>query len=123
MNTTAEHRQQQTLEKARKILEDGYNLVTLRECELKVQLASNREMALFFKECDVVEPLNPRDAFFGGRTGPVRLYHKLQLGERLSYCDICRYTASFFLFLFTLIFSLYPFICKYGRFPVGHPTF
>jgi hypothetical protein len=32
--------------------------------------------------------LNPRDAFFGGRTEAVKLYYKILRGERISYLDV-----------------------------------
>ena len=54
---------------------------------------------------DLQPPLHPRDAFFGGRTNAVRLYVE---NEQLHYYD------------FT---SLYPWVNKYGTYPVGHPTF
>ncbi|XP_071086345.1 uncharacterized protein [Haliotis cracherodii] len=52
-------------------------------------------------------PLNPRDAFYGGRTNATRLCYEAQEGETIKYIDIC---------------SLYPYICKTGAFPTGHPT-
>jgi hypothetical protein len=44
--------------------------------------------------------------FLGGRTNAVRLYHEAGADEEICYYDIT---------------SLYPFICKYGVFPLGHP--
>ena len=52
------------------------------------------------------EPLRPRDALYGGRTNAVKLYHEDTGTEEIKYLDIC---------------SLYPYICKYGIFPIGHP--
>ena len=56
-----------------------------------------------------VEPLEPRDAFCGGRTNAVKLYHlpDVDNGEELRYYD------------FT---SLYPYLNKNGKYPIGHPT-
>ncbi|XP_048249879.1 uncharacterized protein LOC125378516 [Haliotis rufescens] len=51
--------------------------------------------------------LNPRDAFYGGCTNATRLCYEAQEGETIKYIDIC---------------SLYPYICKTGVFPTGHPT-
>ncbi|XP_035677014.1 uncharacterized protein LOC118416064 [Branchiostoma floridae] len=52
--------------------------------------------------------LNPRDAFFGGRTNAVRLYAKadLKAGVTIKYVDVI---------------SLYPFVNKYCEYPLGHP--
>ncbi|XP_054287996.1 uncharacterized protein LOC129003726 [Macrosteles quadrilineatus] len=52
-------------------------------------------------------PLDPRQSFFGGRTGNAKSYHKCAEGETIQYVDVC---------------SLYPYVCKYGKYPVGHPT-
>ena len=59
-------------------------------------------------QLEIGEPLNPRDAFFGGRTNTATLYHKADesIGEQIKYVD------------FT---SLYPWVNKYGEYPVGHP--
>ena len=56
----------------------------------------------------LAEPMDPRAAFYGGRTNAVKLYHKIDeaKGEKILYKDVC---------------SLYPWVCKYGSFPVGHP--
>ncbi|GBN68642.1 hypothetical protein AVEN_251372-1, partial [Araneus ventricosus] len=51
---------------------------------------------------EIVDRLNPRDAFFGGRTNAVKLYFEGQA----KYID------------FT---SLYPWVNKYCKYPVGHP--
>ena len=58
------------------------------------------------KSSKVHEPLNPRDALFGGRTNAFKLHHKCGPHEQIKYQD---YT------------SLYPDIQKYGVFPIGHP--
>jgi len=51
-------------------------------------------------------------AFFGRRTNATKLYHKIKRNskgkptEKISYVDVC---------------SLYPYVNKYGKYPVGHP--
>lgn len=54
----------------------------------------------------LVEPINPREAFFGGRTGATTLYHKAEENEEIRYVDVS---------------SEYPYINKYGVYPEGHP--
>ena len=56
--------------------------------------------------CNISEPINPRDALFGGRTNALKLHHKCKPDEQIKYCD------------FT---SLYPYVQKYCRYPIGHP--
>ena len=50
--------------------------------------------------------LDPRDAFYGGRTNASRLFYECENDEQIKYVD------------FT---SLYPFVNKYGSHPIGHP--
>ena len=52
--------------------------------------------------------LNPRDAFFGGRTGATNLYRAVDeaRGEKIRYVDVT---------------SEYPWANKEGTFPIGHP--
>jgi len=50
--------------------------------------------------------MNTRDALYGGLTEAMRLHYKIKEGEEsVQYCDM----------------SLYPYICKYFKFPIGHP--
>ena len=57
------------------------------ECDLKKELKRNREMKEFFDSVKILDPLDPRDAFFGGRTNATKLYHKCKSGEKLNYHD------------------------------------
>ena len=48
-----------------------------------------------------------RDALYGGRIEAMRLHYRIDEDvETIQYCDVK---------------SLYPFICKYFKFPIGHP--
>jgi hypothetical protein len=51
--------------------------------------------------------LNTRDALYGGRTEAMRLHYKVREGEQIRYWDVM---------------SLYLFVCKYFKFPLGHPV-
>ena len=52
------------------------------------------------------KPLNPRDSFYGGRTDGCALFHEAKPGGKIRYLD------------FT---SLYPYINKFSKYPIGHP--
>ena len=56
----------------------------------------------------MVDPLNPRHAFLGGRTGATSLYAHVDetKGEKIHYLDVT---------------SLYPWLNKTAIYPVGHP--
>ena len=51
-------------------------------------------------------PLNPREAFFGGRTNAIKLYHKVQNDEQIHYSDMI---------------SLYPCASLECEYPIGQP--
>ena len=95
-----------TLKKTAILCNAGYNVIEMWGCEFKKQKESNPELAEFLKSFEFVPPLNPRDAFFGGRTGAATLYSKAGEGKEISYVD---YT------------SLYPWVNNYGTYPVGFP--
>jgi len=52
-------------------------------------------------------PLRTLDALYGGRTEAMRLHYKVRENVTIKYVDFM---------------SLYPYICKYFKFPVGQPT-
>lgn len=99
---------ERTLERRRYLEEMGIKVVHIWECEFKKQLKENTEIAAYVKELSFEqEPMNPRDAFLGGRVNATRLLVNAQQAEKIKYVD------------FT---SLYPYINKYGTYPIGHPT-
>jgi hypothetical protein len=51
-------------------------------------------------------PLSTRYALYGGRTEAMCLHYKARNDESIQYADVM---------------SLYPYICKYYKMPVGHP--
>ena len=95
-----------TQKKAAILRDAGYNVVEMWGCDFAKQKQTDPELAEFLESFQFVPPLEPRDAFFGGRTGAATLYSKAAEDEEISYVD------------FT---SLYPSINKYGTYPVGFP--
>lgn len=63
-------------------------------------------MQEFFDSVAITQPINPRDAFFGGSSNAIKLYQKAKSNDVIRYVDVC---------------SLYPYVNKYGKYPVGHP--
>ena len=63
-------------------------------------------MQTVLKDHPPIGPLNPRDAFFGGRTNVYQLYRHTRADEQIVYYDFK---------------SLYPYVNKYCTYPVGHP--
>ncbi|XP_031355525.1 uncharacterized protein LOC116179786 [Photinus pyralis] len=74
------------------------------ECDFKTYLVNNPDIVEFL-ENHVVKN-EPRNGFFGGRTNAIKLYHKTEDDEDIRYLNVC---------------SLYPYVNKYAKYPVGHP--
>ncbi|XP_046382273.1 uncharacterized protein LOC124153218 [Ischnura elegans] len=93
------------------LIAGGYKLIEKWECEFKRELERDIALSNFVRlhPARKEKPLDPRDAFYGGRTNALRLYHKAREneGEQIKYLDIC---------------SLYPFVNKYRPYPIRHPT-
>ena len=83
-----------------------YNLIQFWDHDFENLLKNSQDFKNFVTKLDVSDPLNPRDALFGGRTTPFKIYHKCNNEEKIKYYD------------FT---SLYPFVMKYGKYPIGQP--
>jgi hypothetical protein len=86
----------------------GYKCTYLWECDFRKELAQSTRLQEIHEANGKLEPLNPRDAFFGGRTEPFRSYWVAPAdgSETIKYLD------------FT---SLYPAVNARSEYPVGHP--
>ena len=92
-----------------KIRSNNYKLIEKWECEFNAELSQDDQLQRFVREnADNVKrkPLDARDAFFGGRTGNTVKIFDCKDEEKMKYVNVC---------------SLYPYICKRGKFPVGYP--
>ena len=80
--------------------EKGYNVIEMWSHDL------TNEITEFKLDFPVLDKLNPRDAFYGGRTETINVYKKPKENEILRYYDIC---------------SLYPAVQLFDNYPIGHP--
>ena len=103
---TVEELYRATLRKTDLLQAAGYTVIEIWECDFR-KAVNNNDLKELLKTMTWVSPLDPRDAFYGGRTGLAKCYHKGEDNEQILYED------------FT---SLYPTINKYGTYPTGHPT-
>ena len=78
----------------------------LWECEWDHLVATDEAVQRFLRSFDLVPPLKPRDAFFGGRTGTVALHAVAGEGEEIRYVNVT---------------FLYPWANKNCTYPIGHP--
>ena len=104
---TIEEMYELTKKKTDVLLKAGYTVKVEWECNFKRKLANDPTLQDMIKDLEWTAPLNPKEALFGGRTGLSSCYHKTVPGERIDYVD---YT------------SLYPWVNKYGTYPLDHPT-
>lgn len=104
---TMDELRQQTRLQTEILRKKGYTVVEKWECEFRAEIQQDNDLAEFYESYKAYEPLQPRDSFFGGRTNATRLFCESNEKEQIRYVD------------FT---SLYPYVCKYAKFPIGHPT-
>jgi len=83
-----------------------YNVVEMWECEWTRLKQTSPDIQTFVDSLEFMAPLNPRDAFCGGRTNAVKLYHRVTPGQKNHYIDVT---------------SLYPWVNKTCVYPKGHP--
>jgi hypothetical protein len=107
-NETLQNRYEETISRLQRIKNAGYNVVSVWGCEFEKQLRETPglENELCSHPFVTQAPINIRDALYGGRTEATKTYRKAVDGEEIQYVDVI---------------SLYQYICKYGKFPVGHP--
>ena len=76
-----------TIEKCEMIKSAGYKHVSIYECQLK----SNKDFQRFIKNYnkEIVDPLNRRDPFYGGRTNATKLLYNFKENESGRYVDFC----------------------------------
>ena len=93
---------------------EGYNVILIWECEWKEMMNSDPEILSHLSEVEeelklCKEPIDPRQALFGGRTEAISVYARADItgGETIKAVD------------FT---SLYPSVMKEKDFPIFHPV-
>ena len=94
-----------TLNQNTKILDKGFKLVQMWSCNFKENIKIQDSYKQLMIDTLFTSPLQPRDAFCGGRVDCCKTYHLAEKDEVIRYYD------------FT---SLYPYVNKYGLYPLGH---
>ncbi|MCP3666695.1 MAG: hypothetical protein GY696_30060, partial [Gammaproteobacteria bacterium] len=103
---TMEERYQNTLTRTRDLESAGYKVIELWGCDLDQMRKEDPDLDYYFRNTEIKMPMDPRIAFFGGRTNATKLFHEFKDGEKGHYVDVC---------------SLYPTTLMYDAFPIGHP--
>ena len=74
---------QATMQKTLYLKERGFNVVQVWECDVKRELEQNEEVKSYFHNYGLRDPLEPRDAFFGGRTNAAKLFYECEEDEKI----------------------------------------
>ena len=72
-----------TFEKVRHLKKQGFQVIEMWECDLVKEMGHDEDMRRYFEEYEIVDPLQPRDAFYGGRTNAAKLLHECQDDEEI----------------------------------------
>ena len=104
---TLAERYERTMSRLEQITRSGYLVKVQWECEFDESGIVRQKPQLLTHPIVQQSPLRTRDALYGGRTEAMCLYRKARENETIQYVDVM---------------SLYPYICKYFKFPVGHPV-
>jgi hypothetical protein len=83
-----------------------YTIKHMWECDFKRLMKSDTLLVDFQIANHYVEPIDPRNCMYGGRTNALKLYCKAEANEKIKYYDYK---------------SLYPSVQKYKIYPTGHP--
>ena len=83
-NKPMEQLYQDTQKKVKYLKDRGFEVEEKWGCAFKKELKQDEEMKQFMKDRGFVDPLQPRDAFFGGRTNAAKLLHECQGDEKIK---------------------------------------
>ncbi|XP_036147283.1 uncharacterized protein LOC118647134 [Monomorium pharaonis] len=105
---TIDTRYERTLTRTWRLQRLGYRVTEKWECDFDREVRENREMQTYFENHALLKlaPLNPREAFYDGRTENIATHYEVKGTEKMPYVDVC---------------FLYPYVLKTGAFPIGHP--
>lgn len=80
-----------TKKKEADLLALGFHYKSIWEHEFYHQLKVDTSMRDYVSSLDIVDRLDPRDSFFGGRTNAIKLFHETtEPGETIEYYDFTR---------------------------------
>ena len=81
---TMEQLYKDTLKKVMYLKDQGFQVVQKWGCELKKELKEDEGLKQFFEQYEIIDPLQPRDAFYGGRTNATKLFHECQGDQKIK---------------------------------------
>ena len=81
---TMEELYKDTVRKVKYLKDCGFEVEQKWECELAKEMEEDEELKQFFEDYEIIDPLQPRDAFYGGRTNATKLFHECQGNEKIK---------------------------------------
>ena len=104
---TMDDRYTRTLRVSKKVVQNNYRLIECWECDFSQEYAANEQIRECIDKNDLIKygVLHPRDSFYGGRCENFLKMYESKNNTIVKYSDVK---------------SLYPFINKYGVYPVHH---
>ena len=83
-NKPMEELYKNTQKKIKWLKDQGFEVVEKWGCVFKKDMEQDEGLKQFVKDRGFVDPLQPRDAFFGGRTNAAKLLHECQGDEKIK---------------------------------------
>ena len=72
-----------TLKKICYLKDEGFRVAEMWERDLMKEMEHDEDMKQYFEEHELIDPLQPRDAFYGGRTNAAKLFHVCEEDEEI----------------------------------------
>lgn len=79
-----------TVDREEYLENEGFIVESVWECQYEKELANNEEMKAYVDSLDIQDYINPRDAFYGGRTDAMKLFFEAPAGSKIHYYDFTR---------------------------------
>ena len=90
---------EKTKNTTQRIKDKGYHVVEKGEHEFQQEKKKNPDLQSFLLCHNLQDRLNPRDAFFGGRTNTIKLYCEGNI-KYVDFTSLYPWVSLFFLYLF-----------------------
>ena len=87
-NITMAQAHEETEKKVKYLQSQGYLVKTMWACDWAKLKKEDEDVREFMKDVKICSPLAPHEAFYGGRTNAVKLYHKCAEDEKINYIDV-----------------------------------
>ena len=122
----------------KRVQQCNYKIKKIYDCQWQEEIALDEEKRAHVESMGMAGGITPRSALYGGRTEAFCLYAQGDRDHPIKYIDVVsvELKLSNVLFECILLFciaftfvspiilpqvSLYPFVCKWKKYPVGHP--